>query len=124
MNFGIDLFNSGQREERRDGRRAFNQTQRKEILYQQDNKCARSECHKKLDPRDIRYHHEKPWASGGRTITINGRAVCGSCHNILHHKMNLKKSDKKRKPNKNNNPLGIPSSYNLPKFKPQKLDFF
>lgn len=40
-------------ESERDTRRAFTQTQKQEILYQQDNKCAF--CHKKLDPRDIEY---------------------------------------------------------------------
>ena len=111
---------SGQRDKKRDVRRAFNQTQRKEILYQQDSKCAR--CHQRLDPRDIHYHHEKPWASGGRTITTNGRAVCGSCHNILHHEIKVKESDKTKKSNRDNNSFGL-SSYKLPKYKPPKFDF-
>lgn len=78
----------------RDSRRSFSQTQRKEILYQQNNKCAR--CHKTLDPRDIEYDHKKPWAAGGRTVTVNGRALCGSCHKIVTHEHRLKSVDKKR----------------------------
>lgn len=79
---------------KRDIRRAFSSTQKKEILYQQDNKCAR--CHKNLDPRAIHFDHKKPWASGGRTITTNGRALCANCHEIISHKERLKKVDKKR----------------------------
>jgi len=78
----------------RDLRRAFNQTQKNKILYQQNGKCAR--CHGKLDPRAIHYHHKKPWASGGRTITENGRALCPTCHAIVSSEERLKKVDKER----------------------------
>lgn len=81
---------------RKDSRRSFSPTQKKEILYQQDGKCAR--CHKKLDPRATHFHHEKPWASGGRTKVVNGRALCADCHEIISHKDRLKRIDKKRKP--------------------------
>jgi len=117
---GGSFNNSRQRENKRDGRRKFTQTQRKEILYQQNNKCSR--CHKMLDPRDIHYHHEKPWASGGRTITTNGRALCGSCHNIIGHEANLKKVNKKR-PERSTNYFGS-SVYKPQKFKPSKFDLF
>jgi 5-methylcytosine-specific restriction endonuclease McrA len=80
---------------RKDSRRSFSSTQRKQILYQQDNKCAR--CHKKLDPRATHFHHAKPWSSGGRTKVENGRGLCASCHEILSHGERLKKVDKKRK---------------------------
>jgi hypothetical protein len=90
---------------KRDSRRSFNRTQKNDILHQQDNKCAI--CHKKLDSRDIHYHHKKPWSSGGGTITENGRAVCGSCHNIISHKERLKKVDKKRK-RKQSSPFDLP----------------
>jgi hypothetical protein len=70
--FDLGFGPSSKRKPERDSKRAFTQTQRKEILYQQDMKCA--VCHKKLDPRDIEYDHKKPWASGGRTKTENGRA--------------------------------------------------
>src|SRR3989337_3857429 len=63
---------------KKDSRRSFTTTQKKEILYQQDNKCAK--CHEKLDPRAMHFHHEKPWGSGGRTITANGRALDAKCH--------------------------------------------
>ncbi|MFH1473339.1 MAG: HNH endonuclease signature motif containing protein [Candidatus Aenigmatarchaeota archaeon] len=86
----IDLGFNSSRKSGRDKRRSFTRSQKNEILYQQGNKCAI--CHKPLDPRDIEYDHKKPWASGGRTITINGRALCGSCHNKVSHKTRLKKS--------------------------------
>lgn len=76
-------------EPKRDSRRSFSSTQKKEILYQQDSKCAR--CHKKLDPRATHFHHEKPWSSGGRTKVVNGRALCADCHEIISHKDRLKR---------------------------------
>jgi nitrate/TMAO reductase-like tetraheme cytochrome c subunit len=76
----------------RDANRTFNQTQKNEILYQQDNKCA--ECHRKLDQRTKEFDHKKPWASGGRTITVNGRALHADCHKIITHKNRLKKVDR------------------------------
>ncbi|MBT0159379.1 HNH endonuclease [Candidatus Bathyarchaeota archaeon A05DMB-2] len=94
--FGISV------EPQKDKRRSFTSTQKKEMLYQQDNKCAR--CHKKLDPRATHFHHAKPWASGGRTIVINGRALCADCHEIISHKERLRQVDKKRK-QRNTNPL-------------------
>jgi len=97
--FGSNLPRSGifgsQEKNERDSRRSFTSSQKKEILGNQNNKC--DNCSKKLDPRDIHYHHKKPWADGGKTIVSNGRAVCGSCHNKLSHKDTLKKVDKKRK---------------------------
>ncbi|MBI5226471.1 HNH endonuclease [Candidatus Micrarchaeota archaeon] len=91
----------------RDSRRAFTKTQRNEILYQQDSKCA--VCGDKLDPRDIELDHKKPWAAKGRTITENGRALCGFCHNKVTHKQTLKKIDKKPK-NKPSANLGFGQS--------------
>jgi nitrate/TMAO reductase-like tetraheme cytochrome c subunit len=83
-------------ETRKDSRRSFSPTQQKAILHQQDNKCAI--CHKKLDPRATEFDHEKSWASGGRTIRKNGRALCANCHKITMHETRLKEIDKKRKP--------------------------
>ena len=109
----MSLFEPPRRRKRkRDSRRSFTSTQKKEILYQQDNKCAK--CHKKLDPRAIHFHHEKPWSSGGRTITANGRAVCGTCHEILSHKERLKKVDKKRRTKKPSSIFDLPK-IDLPK---------
>lgn len=85
-------------ESQRDSRRAFTRTQKNEILSQQNNKCAR--CHKRLDMRDVHFHHKKPWADKGRTITQNGRAVDGSCHNIITHQDRLKKIEGKKKTTK------------------------
>jgi 5-methylcytosine-specific restriction endonuclease McrA len=90
----------------RDSRRAFNQTQRNRILFQQNSKCAK--CHKKLDPRAMHFHHKKPWSSGGRTITENGRALCPTCHAIVTSEERLKKVDKKRRTKKPSNIFDIP----------------
>ncbi len=90
---------------KKDSRRSFTATQKKEILYQQDNKCASSLCrHKKLDPRATHFHHEKPWSSGGRTIISNGKALCAECHEIVSHKQRVKNVDKKRT-NRDSNPF-------------------
>jgi 5-methylcytosine-specific restriction endonuclease McrA len=89
--FGTDGKNSG-----RDKRRAFTQSQKKEIQYQQGGKCAA--CKKPLDPRDIEYDHKKPWADKGHTVSENGRALCGSCHNKVTHAHNLSKVDGRKKP--------------------------
>ena len=94
----IDLFGFG-KTSKRDTRRAFTPTQKKEILYQQNNKCAK--CHKPLDPRAVHFHHIKPWSSGGRTITVNGAALCPTCHEIITHKERLKKVDKKKRKSSN-----------------------
>jgi len=88
-------FLDQKKQDRRDIRRPFSQTQRKEILSQQNGKCAR--CHEKLDPRTTRFHHGKPWASGGRTIVANGRALCANCHEIVTHEQRLKQVVKRRK---------------------------
>lgn len=88
-----DLFSSS-RKDKRDSRRSFTQTQRKEILAQQNNKCAK--CHKPLDPRAIQYDHVKPWADKGRTITQNGAALCSICHDIKTHGDRLKKIENKK----------------------------
>ncbi|NOX71692.1 MAG: HNH endonuclease [Candidatus Micrarchaeota archaeon] len=103
----IDLsdLGFGSKKTKRDSRRTFTITQKKEILYQQNNKCAI--CHKKLDPRAIEFDHGKPWADGGRTITQNGRALCPTCHRIKHHKERLKKIEGRTKKKKNKNPWDI-----------------
>lgn len=80
---------------KKDTRRYFTLTQKKEILYRQDNKCAI--CHKQLDPRVTYFHHEKPWALGGITEVVNGQALCPHCHEISSHKQRLSQVDEKRK---------------------------
>jgi hypothetical protein len=100
-----NILGVGGTKAKRDSRRAFSVSQKNEILYQQDHKCASSLCHhKKLDPRAIEFDHKKPWASGGRTITKNGRALCPECHKILTHNQRLKNTDKKR-PTRDSNPF-------------------
>ncbi len=70
-------------------------------------------CREKLDPRDIEYDHKKAHASGGRTKTINGRALCGSCHNKISHKQRLKKTDKKERINDSEKDFNPYTGYSL-----------
>jgi len=80
----------------RDIRRSFTITQKNDLRHQQDNRCASDECkHSKLDQRTIHYHHIKPWAAGGKTITQNGAALCPDCHELIKHKTNLKNAEKR-----------------------------
>jgi recombinational DNA repair protein (RecF pathway) len=79
----------------RDPRRAFTQTQKNEILYQQNNRCAK--CHDPLDPRAKHFHHIKGWAAGGRTVTVNGAALCPTCHAKTEHNERLNKVDRTSK---------------------------
>lgn len=85
----------------KDTRRAFTATQKKEILAQQDFKCAH--CHKKLGVA-YHFHHAKAWASGGKTTVKNGKVMCPTCHEEITHKERLRNVDKKREP-KNSNPF-------------------
>jgi hypothetical protein len=79
--------------EGRDTRRTFTQTQKLEILYQQNSKCAK--CHEILDLRIVQYDHIKAWADQGRTITQNGAALHPNCHALKTHIERVKKIDKK-----------------------------
>lgn len=99
-------------EPERDERSSFTRTQKNEILYQQDGKCA--VCHKKLDTRSVEYDHKKPWAAKGRTITADGRALHADCHKIETHKKGLKQED--GKPKKDTYSSGInPNFSKLPR---------
>jgi 5-methylcytosine-specific restriction endonuclease McrA len=51
-------------EPKRDPRRYFGATQKREILNKQNYKCAN--CGKKLGV-GYHFHHIKPWSSGGKT---------------------------------------------------------
>jgi hypothetical protein len=79
--------------ESRDTRRAFTTTQKNEILYQQNNKCAK--CREDLDPRVAEFDHIEPWAYRGRTVTRNGAALCPNCHRLKTHHDRLQKLDEK-----------------------------
>ena len=60
--------------------RTFTNYQKKEILYQQNGKCAGTLCkHKNLDPNKIQFEHKKPWTYKGRIVMQYGRAVCIEC---------------------------------------------
>jgi hypothetical protein len=92
--FGFDdPFGNKKADTGRDPRRSFTASQKKELQFQQGGKCAL--CHKQLDPRDIEFDHKKAWADKGRTTVVNGRALCGSCHNKVSHGQHLKKAEKK-----------------------------
>jgi len=94
----IGVSSPGKSKPKKNSRRSFTRTQKNEILAQQDNKCAI--CHKPLDPRATHFHHIKPWSSGGRTITVNGAALCPNCHAIITHKERLRKVNRKKKKKK------------------------
>lgn len=91
----------------RDKRRAFTESQKHEILHQQNYKCAT--CHKKLDLRVTEYDHIKPWADKGKTKIINGAALCPTCHRLKTHKETVRKveSRKKKEGRKHSDPLGL-----------------
>lgn len=74
---------------KRDIRRSFTKTQKDAIWAQQGGRCAK--CHQTLDPRYVEYDHKKGWADGGRTVVVNGQALCANCHKIKTHKSRLKK---------------------------------
>lgn len=90
----IGLGSTRNKDADRDSRRTFNQTQKNEIWAQQNGKCAN--CHNGLDPRTTEYDHVKPWADKGKTIIVNGAALCANCHKLKSHKDRIKKVDKKR----------------------------
>lgn len=78
----------------RDKRRKFTTTQKNEVLYQQDNKCAI--CHDKLDPRAIDFDHIKEWSATGKTLIKNCAALCPNCHRLKTHNLRVKKIDKSK----------------------------
>jgi hypothetical protein len=80
---------------KRDSKRAFSQTQKNQILKQQNGKCAGKWCkHGKLDPTATHFHHIKGWADGGETKVKNGAAVCPNCHVKIAHEERLAKQEK------------------------------
>lgn len=89
--FGIP--NSFDNQTEKDTRRSFTATQKKEILAQQDFKCA--SCRRKLGVA-YHFHHAKAWAVGGETTVKNGRAVCANCHEKISHRERLKNVEKRR----------------------------
>jgi 5-methylcytosine-specific restriction endonuclease McrA len=93
--FGNHLFGAPEPKKKRDTRRAFTRTQKNEILHQQNYKCAK--CKNQLDLRATEFDHKKGWADGGKTVTVNGQALCANCHKIKTHKSRLKKTDVKPK---------------------------
>jgi hypothetical protein len=93
----------------RDVRRTFTQTQKNELWVQQNGRCASTDCnHSQLDPRTTEYDHIKPWSDNGKTVLVNGAALCANCHKLKTHKDRVTKIDKKRKPKKkSDNPFEI-----------------
>ncbi|MCD1293524.1 hypothetical protein CUJ83_00750 [Methanocella sp. CWC-04] len=123
--FNFNPFGSD--DDKRDKRRAFTQSQKKEILHQQNYKCAK--CHKQLDLRTVEFDHIKAWSDNGKTTIKNGAALCANCHKLKTHKNTLKKVESKTTKKKESNPLssalGIkPKSSSRKKAKdPLGLDF-
>ena len=81
--------------------RAFTNYQKKEIIYQQDGKCASTLCnHKKLEPKQTKFEHKKPWTKKGRIVMQHGRAVCIECHStkIDTRKAKVPKKSKTKNP--------------------------
>ena len=94
---------SRNRKRERDARRAFTETQKKEIFKRQKGKCAM--CGKKLDWTHTEYDHKTSHSSGGKTTVRNGMALCLDCHRDKTRKETLKKVDKKRRKRTPINPL-------------------
>lgn len=104
------MYNPFEPDEKKDKRRAFTQSQKKEILHQQNHKCAK--CHKKLDIRTVEYDHIKAWAENGKTEIKNGAALCPNCHRLKTHNHTLTKVEKKPK-KKASNPFEINLDFSL-----------
>ena len=92
--FGLDL-GFGTPKTKRDQRRTFTRTQKNEIWAQQNGKCANAKCRKPLDIRTVEYDHKKGWAAAGRTVLVNGQALCPNCHKLKTHKQMLRRIEKK-----------------------------
>ncbi len=93
------------KEKERDTRRTFGNTQKKQIWYQQNGKCAR--CHKPLNIITVEYDHIKSWADKGKTITENGAALCRECHGMKNHEERHKKFNKKRTSKQKDDGFGL-----------------
>lgn len=98
------MYNPFEPDDKKDKRRSFTQLQKKEILHQQNYKCAK--CHKKLDIRTVEFDHIKAWAEKGKTSIKNGAALCPNCHRLKTHSHTLTKVEKKSK-KKASNPFGL-----------------
>lgn len=55
---------------------------RRQILREQDGRCARKNCLKQydLDWQECETNHIIPWHKGGRTIRWNLEVLCITCH--------------------------------------------
>lgn len=69
-------------------RRAFTQTQKVFLWYNQDSKCK--ECWDKLDMRTVKYDHIKRYSQGWKTTVENWQALCSNCHSNKTYEENLK----------------------------------
>lgn len=93
---------------------------RRQILREQNGRCANSDCLKThdLDPRECETNHIIPWHKGGRTIRWNLEVLCIACH-----KNNTRSDAKKRMKTKSYvKPMTISyekqyKSYRIPKMK-------
>jgi hypothetical protein len=66
---------------------------RRQILREQDGKCANPSCLKQhdLDWKECETNHIIPWHKGGRTIRFNLEVLCIACHK------NYTRSDSKKR---------------------------
>lgn len=77
-------------------RQSVSSAQKKAILITQGGRCANPKCRKILTG-SIQYDHIKEVHKGGKSITNNLRAFCGSCHDERHILDKAKEMDKKRR---------------------------
>lgn len=62
---------------KRDKRRCFSNSEKKEILQRQNYTCATCPD---TDWRLFEFHHKVAWADNGKTNVDNGVALCAKCH--------------------------------------------
>ena len=79
----------------KDIKRKPKKDEQREILMNQDHKCAI--CKVYIDDTHImiEYDHIKEWCNGGETTINNLRALCRNCHKGRH--LSWAKNDEKRK---------------------------
>ena len=75
-------------------RQPVSSSQKKAIMIRQNGRCA--EC-KIVLTGSVQYDHIKEVHKGGKSITDNLRAFCGSCHDKRHILDKAKEMDKKKK---------------------------
>ena len=80
-------------EETKDKRRAFTQTQKTQMWYDQEWLCKI--CWNDLDLRTVRYDHIKRHSEGWETRLNNWQALCSNCHSKKTFDENLQITENK-----------------------------